>query len=158
MLGEALTEPDARSRMFLDWDKVNRAGILFRLLSIFLEDLPQLVIQGVAAARSNEAVSPIAVVSISLTAMYAALACLFLFLVLHNNDNAGILSRSFLLGIAGEIARRFVDRINVEVRFNVLARATLAARRRSCLVHSKVRSVLQQNVTLPQASTDGFAS
>jgi len=63
--------------MFLDWDKVNRAGILFRLLSIFLEDLPQLVIQGVAAARSNEAVSPIAVVSISLTAMYAALARLF---------------------------------------------------------------------------------
>ncbi len=76
MLGESLTEPDARSRMFLDWDKVNRAGILFRLLSIFLEDLPQLVIQGVAAARSNEAVSPIAVVSISLTAMYA-LARLF---------------------------------------------------------------------------------
>ena len=79
MLGESLTEPDARSRMFYDWDKVNRAGILFRLLSIFLEDLPQLVIQGVAAARSNEAVSPIAVVSISLTAMYALARLFFIF-------------------------------------------------------------------------------
>jgi hypothetical protein len=56
--------------MFYDWDKVNRYGISFRLLSIILEDLPQLVIQGVAAAYSNDTVSPVAITSIALTAMY----------------------------------------------------------------------------------------
>jgi hypothetical protein len=68
--GESLTEPDARSWMFYDWDKVNRSGISFRLLSIILEDLPQLVIQSVAAAYSNGTISPVAITSIALTAMY----------------------------------------------------------------------------------------
>lgn len=70
MHGESLTEPDARSWMFYDWDKVNRSGISFRLLSIILEDLPQLVIQSVAAAYSNGTISPVAITSIALTAMY----------------------------------------------------------------------------------------
>jgi hypothetical protein len=56
--------------MFYDWDKVNRSGISFRLLSIILEDLPQLVIQSVAAAYSNDTISPVAITSIALTAMY----------------------------------------------------------------------------------------
>jgi hypothetical protein len=73
LLGESLTESDARAWMFFDWDKVNRAGVSFRLLSIFLEDLPQLVIQGAAAAKSNEAMSTTAVVSIALSAVYADL-------------------------------------------------------------------------------------
>ena len=94
LLGESLTEPDARSWMFYDWDKVNRAGISFRLLSIFLEDLPQLVIQGVAAARSNETVSPIAVASIALTSMCAAHALLVLCCVPHNNAPLRQISRA----------------------------------------------------------------
>ena len=72
MLGESLTEPDARSWMFFDWDKVNRSGVVFRLLSILLEDLPQLVIQATAAAKSNEAMSTVAIASIVLTAMCVA--------------------------------------------------------------------------------------
>ena len=72
LLGESLTEPDARSWMFFDWDKVNRTGVVFRLLSILLEDLPQLVIQATAAAKSNEAMSTVAIASIVLTAMCVA--------------------------------------------------------------------------------------
>jgi hypothetical protein len=49
--------------------QVNNAGIWFRLLSIFVEDLPQLVVQSVAAANSSGGASTLAVVSISLTAM-----------------------------------------------------------------------------------------
>jgi hypothetical protein len=49
--------------------QVNNAGIWFRLLSIFVEDLPQLVVQSVAAANSSGGATTLAVVSISLTAM-----------------------------------------------------------------------------------------
>jgi hypothetical protein len=110
LLGESLTESDARAWMFFDWDKVNRAGVSFRLLSVFMEDLPQLVIQGAAAANSSEAMSTVAVASISLSAVYVAVG------VLRSIHSALIWHRSLLLGVAGEIARRVVDRINVEVR------------------------------------------
>ena len=61
--------------MFYNWTKVNRSGIAFRLASIFLEDLPQLVIQSAAAANLGGNLSPLALASILLTAMYVAALC-----------------------------------------------------------------------------------